>query len=82
MLTWMDELDATVEEALAYSAVRDLTSHGFNQRCTKAEALLLRGRYDEAAAMLDALHSDVEDPGLLGEVPQRKIGRASCRERV
>ena len=26
MLTWMDELDATVEEALAYSAVRDLTS--------------------------------------------------------
>ena len=70
----MDELDATVEEALAYSAVRDLTSHGFNQRCTKAEALLLRGRYDEAAAMLDALHSDVEDPGLLGEVPQRLSG--------
>ena len=81
MLTWMDELDATVEEALAYSAVRDLTSHGFTQRCTKAEALLLRGRYDEAAAMLDALHSDVEDPGLLGEVPQRRRRRDARGDR-
>jgi len=74
MLTWMDELDATVDEALAYSAVRDLSSHGFNQRCTQAEALLLRGRYDEAAARLDALHADVEDPGRLGEVPKRLSG--------
>jgi DNA-binding CsgD family transcriptional regulator len=35
---------------------------------------MLRGHYDEAEAMLDALHADVEDPGVLGATPRRASG--------
>lgn len=74
LLARQHELDEVLEDGLAFCDVRDLTSHAFNLRCTRAETALLRGRWAEAEALLDALHADVEDAGVLGAVPRRASG--------
>ena len=74
LLARQDELDEILEDGLAFCDVRDLTSHAFNLRCTRAETALLHGRYAEAEALLDALHADVGDAGVLGAVPRRASG--------
>ena len=74
LLTRHDEVDEVLEEGLAFCRVRDLTAHAFNMRCTRAETLLLRGRYAEAEALLDALHVDLDGPSRLDIVPRRASG--------
>ena len=64
-MTRVDELEKTVEEGLAFCDVRDLTPRVQPARHAGRGIALLRGRHDEAEAMLDALHADVGDPGVL-----------------